>query len=133
MKTERITGAFVVEELPTTRQGRVEVVLKVAIEYHVGSPESGEVIIVPEGFVTDFASIPRGLWNIFPPLGPWARAAIVHDYLYSTAGLYGRYTRKRCDDIFVEIMKILKVAAWKRTCMYYAVRAFGHLGWGLRS
>lgn len=36
-------------------------------EYHVGSVDSNEVICVPQGFITDFASIPRIFWNILPP------------------------------------------------------------------
>jgi hypothetical protein len=36
-------------------------------EYHVGCEGSGIVIVVPAGFVTDFASIPRFLWAILPP------------------------------------------------------------------
>jgi hypothetical protein len=39
-------------------------------------------IIVPVGFVTDFASVPRPFWSFLPPYGPWTRAAIVHDFLW---------------------------------------------------
>ncbi len=39
-------------------------------------------IYVQAGFVTDFASIPRGLWNLFPPTGHYGKAAVVHDWLY---------------------------------------------------
>ncbi len=44
----------------------------------------GTHIAVPAGFVTDLASIPRGLWNLLPPLGKYDYAAVVHDYLYRT-------------------------------------------------
>lgn len=42
------------------------------------------VIIVPAGFITDFASIPRVFWSIpgFSPSGPLAVAAILHDFAY---------------------------------------------------
>lgn len=40
------------------------------------------VIEVPIGFVTDLASIPRGLWNFFPKTGGYSWAAVLHDYLY---------------------------------------------------
>jgi hypothetical protein len=89
----RITDAFDVHEHSGLRGGRVLVELVKPLEYHVGSDDSTDVIIVPAGYVTDFASVPEGLWNLFPPLGMWARAAIIHDYLYSTGGIDGRYTR----------------------------------------
>ena len=85
-------------------------------------------IDVPAGFETDFASVPRGLWNIFPPDGPWTQAAVVHDWLYNTKGLH-LLTRKACDGIFLEAMAALKVPFWKRQLMYRAVRIFGGLYW----
>ena len=42
------------------------------------------VVEIPNGFITDFASVPRLFWNIFPPIGNYRNAAIVHDYLYRT-------------------------------------------------
>ena len=40
---------------------------------------------VPAGFCTDFASIPRLLrWLYSSNSAPWQRAAVLHDYLYST-------------------------------------------------
>lgn len=148
MSPARITGAFRVEEVAVSRGGRQCVRLIDALEYHVGHAESVEVITVPAGFVTDFASIPRGLWNIFPPLGPWSRAAIIHDFLYATKGT-GRwapegqaptrwisapwdYKRDQADGIFREAMGVLEppVPGWRRTLMYQAVRAFGGGGWG---
>lgn len=119
----RITEAFEVRELPTIREGRCCVELLKPLEYHVGSADSSDVIIVPAGYVTDFASIPRGLWNIFPPLGPWARAAIVHDYICDH--LRDRYTSREAARIFKEAMKVLGVPAWKVESMYQAVKHFG--------
>ena len=49
--------------------------------YVIGS--TTERIVVPKGFVTDFASIPQPLWALgLSPHGQYSRAAIVHDYLY---------------------------------------------------
>lgn len=90
-------------------------------EYHVGSKDSDEVITIPAGFTTDFASVPRLFWSILPPWGKYGKAAVVHDYCYRN----GLYMRKRCDDIFLEGMIVLKVAVWRRYAMYYAVRLFG--------
>jgi hypothetical protein len=42
----------------------------------------GSTILIPAGYVTDFASVPMLLWSFFPPIGKYNRAALVHDYLY---------------------------------------------------
>lgn len=91
--------------------------------------ESGnmvEKIGVPGGFVTDGASIPRLLWTVVGhPLGKYAQAAVLHDYLYYR----NMYTRKKCDNIFLDGMKTLKVNYIKRYAMYYAVRAISWIPW----
>lgn len=128
----RITEAFVVRERPDVpcRDGRVCVETLEDLQYHVGSETSQDVIIVPAGFVTDFASIPPACWSLIgPPLGRHARAAIIHDYLYDTGGYGGRYTRARSDEIFLEAMAVLKVSWLKRSLMFRAVRIGGASGW----
>lgn len=139
MSAARITGAFRVEEVPgKTRSGRQCVRLLEPLEYRVGSADSPEVIIVPAGFETDFASVPFGFRNLFPPMGRWSRAAIVHDHIYQLGGVNAgicdgepvSYTRKRADEIFREAMIVLGVPAWRRELMYAAVRLGGGGGWG---
>lgn len=80
---------------------------------------------VPVRFLTDFASIPKAFWSILHPSGRYARAAVVHDYLYATH----KYTRKRSDQIFKEGMKVLGVNWFVRGIMYNAVRWFGAKSW----
>lgn len=93
-----------------------------------GVPNKARVLRVPKGFVTDFASIPRGLWNIFPPMGKYNGAAIVHDYLYRKT----IWDRSLCDAVFREAMQALGVNWLSRTLIYRAVRLFGgharHIG-----
>ena len=91
--------------------------------YYIGNEDSDDYVIIPKGFITDFASVPRGLWTFFPPDGQYTQAAVLHDFLYSTQ----MFDRKDCDNIFLEAMAVLKVKRWKRTIMYWAVRVFG--GW----
>lgn len=96
--------------------------------YHVGKEDSEEVIIVPEGFVTDWASIPQLLRGIiYDNIGK--RAAVVHDFLYRTSGMGGLYTRKRCDEIFLEALLVLKVSSVKARIMYNGVRIGGWKPW----
>lgn len=129
--TARITERFRVEEAGETREGRYCVRLLETLEYRVGSADSDEVIRVPVGFETDFASIPWGLWNLFPPLGKWARPAIVHDFLYDRGGVLPSktYSRKEADMIFREAMSVVGVPAWRREVMFAAVRVGGGRGW----
>lgn len=49
------------------------------IEYTLSN---GDKIVIPEGFETDLASVPRFLWSVFPPFGNFILASLVHDYLY---------------------------------------------------
>ena len=89
--------------------------------YEVGSLGSGDKIVVPAGFVTDFASVPRPFWSILPRIGKHASASIVHDYLYFSH----EKTREEADDIFYEGMIILGVDQWRASTMRNAVKFFG--------
>lgn len=82
-------------------------------------------LCVPAGFITDFASIPRAFWRILPPSGKYNKAAVVHDYLYSTQMV----TQEIADLIFHEAMGVLAVPSWKRWTMYRALRMFGWVAW----
>jgi hypothetical protein len=89
--------------------------------YHIGKYPSERVVVVPDGTVTDLATVPRVLWAIFPPHGKYAKAAIIHDYLYAN----GIGTKEFADKVFLEAMAVLGVPKTKRTLMYWAVRLFG--------
>jgi len=99
--------------------------LQEGFEYHVGYLGSGEIIIVPAGFITDFASVPRIFWPIIDPIGKHGKAAVIHDYCYYTAC----YRRLRSDAIFLEAMEVLEVEEWKRIAMYNSVVTFGWWAW----
>ena len=84
------------------------------------------IIEVPAGFSTDFASVPRGFWNVFPRDGVYTPAAVVHDWLYRRTNL----PRSLCDAVFREAMEVCGTSAMKRWSMWLAVRLFG---WAARS
>jgi hypothetical protein len=138
-------GLWLVEDTdgkPITRNGRCQWRLSGPLPYDVGEEGSGETITIPGGFVTDLASVPKLFRGLLPPDGPWAKAAVVHDFLYWSRGTcrdaLGRiqrtriepYTRKEADDIFAEAMKVLGVPAWRRKAIWTAVRLGGQGGWG---
>ncbi len=81
---------------------------------------------IPAGFITDFASTPRLLWPLFPPTGPWMRAALVHDYCYREQVPFSRFL---ADALFREVMRLDGVPRWRRIVFYWAVRLFGWLWW----
>ncbi|EHG2952127.1 DUF1353 domain-containing protein [Salmonella enterica subsp. diarizonae serovar 53:r:z35] len=85
------------------------------------SDDNSDVISVPAGFITDLASVPRIFWTPLPTDGKYAKAAIIHDYLYDNA----LRTKKEADLIFLDEMTVLGVPKWKRIVMYLAVRWFG--------
>ena len=89
--------------------------------YYVGNLNSNDKIEVEVGFKTDFASIPTLFHFILHPVGPYGKAAVLHDYLYSK----GIRTKKEADLIFLEAMGVLKVPKHIRYIMYYAVKHFG--------
>lgn len=82
-----------------------------------------DLVIVEKGFETDLASIPRVFTPLIPKNGKHRAAAIVHDYLCREKPV----TRGVADKIFLEAMKVLKVRAWRRNAMYFAVRTAS--GW----
>jgi hypothetical protein len=97
--------------------------------FYIGDDKSGEWVNVPDGYLTDGASVPRIFWSIIPPWGAYGQAAVVHDilceYLSITKdGLPMRITRARCDEILLEAMIALGVPAWKRQVIYRAVCLF---------
>lgn len=90
--------------------------------------EGGETITVPAGYVTDFASVPRLFWTFgIDPFGLPARAALPHDYLYTTGGRIKvpPYTKEDADRFFFEGMVVLGVNKIKRYLMWLAVRVGG--------
>ena len=92
-------------------------------------------IIVPAGFETDYASIPRILWPILSPWGNYREAAVVHDYLYQNIGKiktptsFVCYNRKACDKIFLLAMLLSNVSTIKAKTLYHGVRLGGWKTW----
>ncbi|HGJ5067315.1 TPA: DUF1353 domain-containing protein [Salmonella enterica subsp. enterica serovar Muenchen] len=90
------------------------------------SDDNSDEIEVLTGFVTNLATVPRIFWILLPPDGKYAKAAIIHDYLYDNA----LRTKQEADRIFLDGITVLGVPKWKRTVMYWAVRLFGRGRYG---
>jgi hypothetical protein len=97
--------------------------LNADLRYQIGDTKF--IIVVPAGFVTDFASTPRAIWAVLPPADQYQLAAIVHDFLYWDQ----RCTRNQADDLLRVAMAESKVDAIKRDLIWQAVRNFGGAAW----
>ena len=112
--------------------GTDEWILLEPFKWHVGAYNSDEVIIVPAGFKTDFASIPAPIKVFINPVGKIKPAALVHDYLYHLKGKYSPeqiYTRKQSDIIFLRIMEAVEMKWLERRTAYRGVRLGGWVYW----
>lgn len=111
--------------VPTTEENHGRTVFRLVepLWYELGAIGSGWTAEVPTGFLTDFASVPRLFWRIFPPSGRYCKAAVVHDYLCDFAA--SGCPRWLADAVFLDAMTALGVPCWKRYCMYWAVRLYG--------
>jgi hypothetical protein len=93
--------------------------------FELSCPFTAGGCTVPAGFLTDAASIPKVLRVFINQWGKHARAALIHDYLYTIHYI----PRKEADRLFLELMLNTGVNKLKAYCMYWAVRLFGNGPW----
>lgn len=103
--------------------------------FRLGSPTGIEYVYVPAGFLTDFASIPRVLWSLWPPTGAYGKAAVVHDALYAwpyvrrVDGPSRRVTKAEADRILLAGMQVLGIGWMTQQVLYRGVQVGGGLAW----
>lgn len=78
--------------------------------------------IVPKGYITDGASVPRALSWIYPKYGAYLKAAILHDWLITDLLPTGAITSNRVDQLFKEAMATLKIPKLRQWSMWSGVR-----------
>jgi hypothetical protein len=101
----------------------------------VGSANPPDVITVPAGSTTDFASVPQVFQSFVPRTGAWTKAAVVHDHLcerlrgYTYSASFPEHRRieptfdaVETDAVFEKIMIEDGVPRWKASVMWAAVR-----------
>lgn len=116
-------------------------------EDYIQNFDDGTFTVVPKGFITDGASIPKAFWSIIggPLSRPYLYAAIVHDFCYEVHGniksldyLWQSHARELIENeaktkksrILIDlhfregIMKTPEYT-WKVYVMYKAVRILG--------
>ena len=90
--------------------------LTMPLEYQDGQ----RIYVVPAGFVTNFASIPRPARILITGHGKERLAATLHDYLY-----FMKYDRRHADKLFLKAMTSSGVNGFLRHIMHKAVRIGG--------
>lgn len=91
----------------------------------------GASITVPEGFRTDFATIPRVLFPIRTSTELSLEGPLLHDYLYANGGWTDTmaFTRAEADRMFYEIMRHKGVSLRHAWTAWAAVRLVGWRYW----
>lgn len=98
-------------------------------QYHI---DDKSYIYIPQGYLTDGASVPRWLWGLIPAWGDHGKAAVVHDYLCEYLQVWRdnervKITRDECNKIFYECLINTGVGKIKAKAMYAAVVAYTRL------
>jgi hypothetical protein len=85
----------------------------------------GRIVTVPAGFVTDFASVPRLPIFYLAEGGKGNKAAVVHDWLYSSQAV----DRKTADQVLREALICSGYSRATAAVFYAAVRIGGGSHW----
>lgn len=102
--------------------------LKFPLKFY--SAELRGYLVAPAGMETDLASIPRGLWNLFPKVGRYDAPAVIHDAGYqrqleTPGGIPVFLIKPLVDRVFYEAMLSMGVGKTRAWLMYKAVSLFG--------
>jgi hypothetical protein len=88
--------------------------------------DESNTFVVPTGFETDLASVPRIPVAYMAAAGVGHRAAVLHDWLCRTAPI----SRKEADGVLYEALKVTGVSWWRRWMFYTGVRVGAFFGVG---
>lgn len=105
---------------------------EVAEDLHITLSEKnygGVKIVIPKGFKTDLASVPRVFNSIINTYGDFMVAALIHDWIYKTD-----YKRDEFGDYKGRLLADREMLLWsskynsnktENKAMFWGVRAFG--------
>ena len=78
--------------------------------------------VVPAGFRTDFATVPRLVTWLVPRFGVYTLAAVLHDWLCTEGIRSGAVSAREADGIFRRVMRESGVPVLRRWLMWAGVR-----------
>lgn len=88
------------------------------------------MIVVPAGYNTDFASVPRMPFAYLAVGGKADEASVIHDFLYTTQMLGGELIERGfADMVFEEAVKALGYSAVTSSLLYTGVSIGGLWTW----
>ena len=89
----------------------------------------GKALVVPAGFKSDGASVPRFFWRcVFPPGDSRAlRAAFAHDFIYREHP-FG-WNKEDADNLFYHLLREDGMSWFSSQGAYWGVRLFGSSSW----
>lgn len=90
---------------------------------------NGRALLLPAGFKSDGASVPRFFWRwVFPPGDSRALlAAFAHDFVYRTHP--EDWTRSDADKMFYDLLRLNGMPYFNAKRAYLGVRLFGGASW----
>lgn len=105
-----------------------------SFKFYIGEEADNTWVVVPAGFLTDGASVPRYLWWAMPAWSLYGQASALHDFLIEHQVKYVngetvRVPRDEADRIFDEALKVNHVRKLQRWVMVYIVKWWGKYGW----
>lgn len=99
---------------------------QVETPFQVRDPMSGQRVDIEQGFTAE-PSVPRLFWRAIPPHHLGKLGPVTHDKAYRDPRV--ALTQAQADRLFLLLMLLDGVKAWKAIAAYLAVRAFGHRSW----
>lgn len=78
--------------------------------------------IIPAGYASDGASVPRALSWLYPKYGEYLKAAVVHDWLITDLLPTGNITSTQVDQVFKQAMAELNIPKARQWLMWAGVR-----------
>ena len=101
-----------------------------AVHYQLRGDQGWRMVVVPEGLLTDLASVPAIARGYVGRVGRHLEAAVVHDYLYGAwqnikGGEPLECHRAFADRLFLAGMRAAGVSRFKSWSIYKAVSLFG--------
>ncbi|MGB2135617.1 MAG: DUF1353 domain-containing protein [Flavobacteriales bacterium] len=88
--------------------------------YRIRQPIQIGDVKIPEGFVTDGATVPLLFRWAFPPMGRYFPAAMAHDYLLSQGNDWAT-----SNAVFRKVLKHCGIPTWQRVLMGWATSLYG--------
>lgn len=106
--------------------------LNEAVNVDIRSSDKRYEFTIPQGYLTDGATVPRLVWTFIPLWDECTTAVVIHDYLCNqnwikVNGKLISIDRRTSDELFLAVMEFTGVSKIKRFIIYNFVRLHAEL------